>query len=214
MLEKGHDARIFKTLVVNKEIQAKLEGDDGKYLNDLQNNAKFLEELGNRAGPEALDYQTTLLNNHLDNLRETYEANERIYNLETLDNITKIDDLQEKILKSERLVCDLNKEIVKQRIEFEQYEFELHNENEHLRRANVEIAKRLADLECHLDIERKEITRSIEKLANKQSSKYKAACRTREDETEKIKQQYKLLQEQHYQKIKTLDENLRMKREK
>jgi hypothetical protein len=214
MLDKNHDSLIFKTLIVNKEIQAKLEGDDGKYLTDLQNTAKFLEEMGDRAGPEALDYQTVLLNNHLEHLRETYEANERLYNLETLDNITKIDDFQEKILKAERLVCDLNKEIVKQRIEFEQYEFELHNENEKLRRSNVEVAKKLADIECHLELERRDITRSIERMANKQSSKYKANCRSREEETEKIKLQYKTLQEQHYKKIKSLDETLRIQREK
>lgn len=213
MLDKQHDAKIFKTLIVNKEIQSKLEGDDGKYLSDLHHTAKFLEELGNRAGPEALDYRTALLNNHLEHLREQYEASERLHNLEALDNATKTDELQEKILKAERLVCDLNKEIVKQRIQYEQYEFELHNENEKMRRSNVEIAKKLADLEYHLEGERRGISKSIERMANKQSSKYKAACRSREEETEKIKQKYKLLQEHHYQKVKDLDDELRVLRE-
>lgn len=208
MLDRNQEAKIFKTLIVNKEIQAKLEGDDGRYLTDLHETGKFIDELADRKGPEALDYRTALLNNHLEQLRESYESKERNYNMEALDFATRTDDLQEKILKSEKLVCDLNKEIVKQRIQFEQYEFELQNENEQMRRHNVEVAKKLASLENHLDHERIGIARSIEKMANQQSAKYKTKCRTREEETNKLKQRYKELQDQHFQKVKAMNDDL------
>lgn len=208
MLDKNQEAKLFKTLIVNKEIQAKLEGDDGKYLTELRETGKFIDELSDRKGPEALDYRTSLLNSHLEQLRETYEARERTYNMESLDFATRTDELQEKILKSEKLVCDLNKEIVKQRIQFEQYEFELHNQNELMRRHNVEVAKKLASLENHLDHERIGVANSIEKMANQQSAKYKTKCRTREEETEKLKLKYKELQDQHFQKVKAMNDEL------
>lgn len=208
MLDKQQEAKIFKTLIVNKEIQSKLEGDNGKYLSELKTTGDYYDGFMDKTSPEALDYRTSLLLAHLDQLRETYEANERVYNITALEFATKTDEIQEGILKSERLVCDLNKEIVKQRIQFEQYEFELQNENEILRRQNVEIASKLASLESNLDEERREIARSIEKLANQQSAKFKAKCRSKEEEAEKVKREYHQLQKAFGEKVKAMEQEM------
>ena len=180
-----------------------------------------VHELGLESGTEGnvdtglyFDERIKVLNGHIEMLHEQYSSNERNFQLECLDIVTKNDEVQEKTMKNDRLICELNKEIIKQRVQFEQYEFEIQNENEHLRRDNVAKANRLAQLEVTAEKERREIENAIEKQANQFSAKYKEKCREKESETEKVKKRYKDMQEIHFLKVKELDEGLRKLRDK
>lgn len=204
--QKVKDKKLFRTAIVSKEIQSKLDGESksGDYLRA----GAEIEALQEPQPDDYLDRRIEVLNSHIAQLRETFESNERKYNLETLESITKSDELTEKCLKFEKLMIDLNKEILKQRIQFEQYEYELHHENEKLRRDNFAKANQLGSLECGLEGERKEIERKIEKNAIKYSSKYKEKYREREQEEEQIKQKYRKMQEDHMNRVKSVHEEI------
>lgn len=149
-----------------------------------------------------------MLNGHIEQLRGEFEENERRYKLQGLELINKIDNLQETSFKAERLNCDLNKEILKQRVQFEQIELELHLENENLRNLNVQKAKSLAELEYNIQTEKKKTENLIEEQTIQYSKGFKSQCRKSEDETEAIKQKYKALQTDHLEKMKKLESEL------
>jgi hypothetical protein len=149
-----------------------------------------------------------VLNGHIEQLRGEFEENERRYKLQGLELINKIDNLQETSFKAERLNCDLNKEILKQRVQFEQIELELHLENENLRNLNVQKAKSLAELEYNIQTEKKKTENLIEEQTIQYSKGFKSQCRKSEDETEAIKQKYKALQTDHLEKMKKLESEL------
>jgi hypothetical protein len=214
ILDKDKQQRLFKTLMVAKEMQSKLEGDiqgvEGIDNDDYLSMNHNRGETNSATAP--LDRRIQVLKGNIQQLREIYETNERNYSLQNIDCMTKMDSLHEQAIKSEKLACELTKEILKQRIQFEQYEFELQNENERMRRANVSQANALADLECVLDIERKDLERNLEKEVNTQTAGFKEKCRKREEETDKLKLKYKELQQGHFEKVRALESELRSMR--
>ena len=198
-VDKEMKGKLLKTVIVNREIQEELSKNQTPDIDLISNFGKNIESAG------ALDAKIRILEDHIKMLHEQYDSNERHFQLECLNTITKNDEVLEQTLKNEKLICDLNKEIVKQRIQFEQYEFELQNQNEQLRRANLEKANRLAKLEVTAEKERKGIESAIEKQANQFSAKYKEKCKDKEAETEKYKKRYRDMQEAHFKKVKELE---------
>ncbi len=207
VVDKEKKGKLLKTVIVNKEIQEELLKNPTPDIDLISNFGKNVENA------TTLDARIKVLEEHIKMLHEQYDSNERQYQLECLNIITKNDEVLEQTLKNEKLICDLNKEIIKQRIQFEQYEFELQNQNEQLRRNNLDKANRLAKLELTVEKERKGIESTIEKQANQFSSKYKEKCKDKEAETEKYKKRYKDMQDAHFKKVKDLEAALQELRE-
>ena len=92
-----------------------------------------------------------------------------------------MNDILSKNKKLEKLNIELNKEFFAQRINFEQIEHKLQQENELLRLKNVSIANQLGSISTSAELENKITKELLEKRSTEYAQKFKNKARRKEE---------------------------------
>ena len=199
---------LYKTLVMPYREDGEVD-EDGSFRNthDLGDNEN--EQFGFSGNSKYESEEKRVLRCHLNSLRDELETREREIQLERQDLNRRMNEILSKNKKLEKLNIELNKEFFAQRINFEQTEHKLQQENELLRLKNVSLANQLGSVSTSAELENKITKDLLEKRSTEYAQKFKNKARRKEEKLVQIKDQYKKVQAVYVEKIADLEKDMR-----